>query len=396
MGSVLMTQPLTLTMFTLWAILLAICCVAFAAWGTFTRKEHVTGRIALKQPVSKIYAPAVGTVLRKFVNEGEPVKKGQVLFLISTERATKRENIQSSISEELLNNKKRLIAELSTQQRISSEEQIALESKLRDLNRQLDILREEIATQVQRVALSESTLSRFHDLSASKFVSAAQVNDREKEKLDQDSRLQTLRRNEVAIRADIESTSSALRNAPRLAQNRLSEIQRQISANEQEYFENEARREIAIRAVQDGQATAVLSEVGQTITPSTPMMSLLPVIKDFEAILYVPSRAIGLMRNGDKVQLRYEAFPYQKFGQYGGSIKSISRTALTPSELQTMSNEAETLYRVIVHIDKQKITAFGSEFELQDGMRLEADILLETRKLYEWMLEPIYTVKGKI
>jgi len=32
---------------------------------------------------------------------------------------------------------------------------------------------------------------------------------------------------------------------------------------------------------------------------------------------------------------------------------------------------------------------------LQAGMQLEADVELETRRLYEWVLDPLYTLTGK-
>jgi membrane fusion protein len=32
---------------------------------------------------------------------------------------------------------------------------------------------------------------------------------------------------------------------------------------------------------------------------------------------------------------------------------------------------------------------------LQPGMQLEADVELETRRLFEWVLEPLYTITGR-
>jgi membrane fusion protein len=33
---------------------------------------------------------------------------------------------------------------------------------------------------------------------------------------------------------------------------------------------------------------------------------------------------------------------------------------------------------------------------LQPGMKLEADVLLESRRLVEWMLEPLFSISGKM
>jgi membrane fusion protein len=36
------------------------------------------------------------------------------------------------------------------------------------------------------------------------------------------------------------------------------------------------------------------------------------------------------------------------------------------------------------------------KLQLQSGMRVEADLLHETRRLYEWVLEPIYAARSRL
>jgi len=52
-------------------------------------------------------------------------------------------------------------------------------------------------------------------------------------------------------------------------------------------------------------------------------------------------------------------------------------------------------YRITVELMRQTVTAYGEQVPLQPGMQLEADVTLETRRLYEWVLEPLYTITGK-
>jgi membrane fusion protein len=40
--------------------------------------------------------------------------------------------------------------------------------------------------------------------------------------------------------------------------------------------------------------------------------------------------------------------------------------------------------------------AFGKAFNLKSGMLFEADIMLEQRSLIEWLLEPIYSLRGRV
>ncbi|MFC0131557.1 HlyD family secretion protein [Massilia eurypsychrophila] len=119
-----------------------------------------------------------------------------------------------------------------------------------------------------------------------------------------------------------------------------------------------------------------------------------------QAHLYAPSRAIGFIRPEDNVLLRFQAFPYQKFGHTRGKVASISRTALLTNELAGVANGAtgytEPVYRITVILDRQAIVAYGTARPLQAGMLVDADILQERRKLYEWVLEPIYSLTGKL
>ena len=39
--------------------------------------------------------------------------------------------------------------------------------------------------------------------------------------------------------------------------------------------------------------------------------------------------------------------------------------------------------------------AYGRPEPLRPGMLLEADILGERRKLHEWLLEPLYSLRGR-
>jgi len=56
---------------------------------------------------------------------------------------------------------------------------------------------------------------------------------------------------------------------------------------------------------------------------------------------------------------------------------------------------AEPVYRITVRPARQSVTAYGDEVPLHPGMQLDADIALEKRRLYEWLLDPLYTITGK-
>jgi membrane fusion protein len=49
-----------------------------------------------------------------------------------------------------------------------------------------------------------------------------------------------------------------------------------------------------------------------------------------------------------------------------------------------------------VALESQTVQAYGEPRGLLPGMAVEADVLGERRRLYEWVLEPLYALAGRI
>ena len=64
--------------------------------------------------------------------------------------------------------------------------------------------------------------------------------------------------------------------------------------------------------------------------------------------------------------------------------------------MQAIAQGGDPVYRVTVRIKSQAVAAYGQAHALKPGMLAEADIVQDTRKLWEWALEPIFSVSGKL
>ena len=93
--------------------------------------------------------------------------------------------------------------------------------------------------------------------------------------------------------------------------------------------------------------------------------------------------------------LRYDAFPYERFGQYHGRIVDIGRNVWSPGDRVGPLSAKEPVYRVDVGLDKQSVAALDQEFPLRPGMSVNADLLLEKRTLFEWIFEPVIKLKER-
>ncbi len=395
-GHILLAQPVAGWVFATISMLVVACLIVALAFVEYTRKERVVGQLYLDKGSVKVYAQGTGVMTSKLFNDGDLVEAGQVLFTINAERSTKLGATQDEITKQIAARKTALEAEKIKQRRISSEEEMAFKRRVQDVQAELEKVKTEQTTQVRRVALSKNAVQRSKELQAQQFVSQADVDQKEHDLLEQQSRLQSLERTSLALLKDLNSILSDLRNAPLRSINRSSEFDRQIALLAQDGLDSESRRELQVLAPQAGKVTASLVEIGQIVAPNSPLVSILPQNAKLEAQLYLPSRAIGFVELGQTVQLRYEAYPYQKFGQYEGKVKEISRTALSAEELKLHIASKEVLYLVKVALKTQQVMAYGKPSALQDGMQLDADVLIDTRKLYEWVLEPLYSLTGKL
>ena len=172
-------------------------------------------------------------------------------------------------------------------------------------------------------------------------------------------------------------------------------LRNELSNVEQRLTEIDSRRAFVIRAPVAGRVTSIEASVGKIAEPNQLQLEIVPENSTLKADVFVPSRSIGFVRVGERVSVRYEAFPYQHFGRYQGTIAEISQNILMGAELSsTPVPLQEPVYRVTVALDRQDVDAYGNKVSLQPGMLLKSDIILDRRSLMRWILDPLFAVRG--
>ena len=112
---------------------------------------------------------------------------------------------------------------------------------------------------------------------------------------------------------------------------------------------------------------------------------------------------VGDIDKSQAVQLRYAAYPYQKFSMSNGAVTKISRSPYVVQALPTyiaatlagIAQAGDPIHHVIVRIKDQAVLAYGLAHTLRAGMLAEVDVVLETKKPREWAPEPAFSVSGK-
>lgn len=397
MGEILLIQPISYKVYTMAAVAIALCLVLILTIGSYTRRTTVTGMLVPDTGMVRVTALQAGVLNERFVQEGQFVERGQVLFNISGERQLNEGGLEDQYAGQLQKRNALLREEIDKIQRIKTEELQAKKQTLQNLRNESDRLQQAKRLQQERLKLAESSEKRYRELSQGELVSTDQYEQRVADRIEQSSRVSAIERDLVRTKREIDGVLADELGTELKYDNQVSQMEREIASNQQELLMSEGRKSFQVVANESGVATAPLVYVGQSVEAGKLLMSLVPEGSTLIAHLYVPSRSSGFVQPGMPVKMRMQAYPYQKFGQVSGSVISISRTSLLPNELNLgqSSQSNEPLFVVSVALETQSVFANGMEQLLQAGMLLEADLMNEERKLYEWALEPLFSVSGK-
>ena len=161
-----------------------------------------------------------------------------------------------------------------------------------------------------------------------------------------------------------------------------SRLQRDIAAQE-------TQRMLVLQSPITGKIASVEVVPGNAVRPYELLATILPDGYVLMAEVYVRSRAVGMVRRGQVVNLVYDAFPARQFGVATGRVESVADYVLLPGDLPSTFQISEATYKVRIALDELVVHDSAQAYELRPGMLLAAEILLEERSLLEWLLAPL-------
>lgn len=402
-GKVMLTRTWSYPVLTAFLCSLLLVIIVFSLMFGFTRKETVSGMVVPNQGLIRLAAPQSGILTHSHVKEGQQVMAGQALFVLLSERNSQQGAIQANINATLNQRIDYLQREMEQSRQQNTHKQQELNLRLANLRASLQVLANDLTHQRKRVQLIRDVADRIATLEKSGTVSKLALNEKTAEAMEQESRLAAIELQQLTLQREVTTLEAQRQDLPHQAEREISSINRNIEELKQQISESEAKREIVIRAEQTGTISAITVNLGQAITADQGMASLVPHGSILEVELYAPTRAAGFVQVGTPVLLRYEAFPYQKFGQFRATVREISQNTLPLGDLQNIgaafvnqnynaSNAAEPVYRIRVALAEQSIQAYGRLHPLKPGMQLAASLVLEQRTVAEWALAPLYGI----
>lgn len=392
-GEVVLGQPLATRMIAAALLLVIVAAGAWIVLGSFARIESAPGLLVTEAPSAKVVAAVPGVVTSLTVEEGSRVARGDKLAVITLERRAEDGAALAGAGLATIRSRMALSqaqiglagARLASERRRLSSAVAAAEGQAAQLSGQ-------IAIQEEIVGSNQRLFEQMGAVVERGFVSKVEYERRRQSYLNARQSLNALAQQRAAAGSEAAQARAQLAGLEAEGATQVNDIRASMAALEQQDAQLRGEQGYVLTAPIAGRVTALQTAEGRTASPALPLMTIVPEGSALRADVYAPTRAIGFVRAGQETRLLFDAFPYQRFGSFGGRIEGVSRIVIDPRETDIPLKLEEPVYRVTVRLDRQHAEAFGERLPLQPGMTLKANIVLERQSFLDWLLAPFRAV----
>lgn len=375
--------------------------IIFIIEGSYTRRVKVSGEITTYPRAVNIYSSVQGFVVKQFVNEGSIINKGDPIYQIDVSKSTSS-GVVSDNQRKYIENKLVRINQMIARVKENKQTTLAVLQKqkiqyIETFKRSSDIIKRA----EEGIKIMKENMENYRLYRAKGLVTNDQLNSYiSSYYLQQNSFLGLSGQNDQDALQITRLESQILIQAADF-DNRIYQLELQYYELQKELLNTDIGGEIIVRALSDGKIDSLSVTIGQMVKIGDSLLQILPQkIEHYYLIIWVPNDAVPYISVGDKVNVRYEAFPSEKFGQFSATVELISKTPASPQEMQTYQGAPKNspivsfpYYKIIVKPEKQAIFYDEKTLYLENGMKAQSTLFLENRKIYQWMISPFYDMQ---
>ncbi|NEV63337.1 HlyD family efflux transporter periplasmic adaptor subunit [Thiorhodococcus minor] len=433
--AILTAEPSRLIQATL--LVIAGLLVAALAWAFIGRADvmvTVSGALEPEGEVRRVYAPVEGELVDLYVAEGTPVTAGDVMARLNARRAV--EVAANALDAEIALSEAEFRVEqfpqtkvLKLEEAASLQRQIEIERAAheRRLAEGMSRLTEANKARLEEARTSLEQANRARDLALSDYqkyqrlfnsaggggVARKEVEDRraaydaaEAEARVAEAKLSELElelsRAYASARTELETSDQKL-NALKLERARLlkdlEQEEKRIDAELQSArLRAQATRRVSFENIDDENFLRVLAPVsgivtdlavtqpGQQVNANAPLGSIAPSDARPLLVVEVPERDRGFLREGQTAKLKFNAFPYQRYGQITGIVEYLAPAA------QLSPQTKEPVYEARISLERDRFEVDDQVYPLRYGMIATAEIVVRERRLIDLALDPLRNI----
>jgi HlyD family secretion protein len=408
----------------LWALVLLL--LGLVVWAVFGKLDIVAvaeGKL-VPQSYVKIVQPAESGVIKEIlVREGDQVRAGQVLIrmdaLITDADARA---IQTDLQRHQLT-LRRVDAELAdvplqllagdpphlaaAAQAQYRANRAAFQAALAEEKSRLAKAKQDLGAAVEIQRKYSEVLPHYREqekafekLGKDGFAGGVMVSDKKRERIEKEQEFNTQAHMIESARAGVQQSEMKLVEIDSDYRRQLhverSEAQGAFDKLAQELAKQTHRKEqLELKATQDSVVKDLATHsIGTVVQPGTVLLTLVPRHETLRAEVWLSNEDIGFVKQGQAVRLKFAAFPFQKYGMVEGVVEHIGADAVDSATNESAPSarpgeSAVLTYKVLVALKAAELKADGTRFPLSAGMQANAEILLGTRTVLEYLLSPV-------
>ena len=370
-------------------MLLVVIAIAWSILGKIDIVVNATGKIIPSGYTKTIASVDVASVRALHVKEGQLVKAGEVLIELDTSTPdAEHDKAMGDVSVATLQiaRSRALIAaidhltppHLVQPSGVTEAEwqaaKLHLDGQYRDFRAKLARINDEIQRYAQALPLATQRANDYHELAQQHDVSTHAYLEKEQARIDLEGQLADARSQRIAL---IDQTRKEAYDA-------LTEGSKIAAASGQDAKRAEAHSQLLqLTAPVDGTVQQLtVHTVGGVVPAAQPLMQIVPQENGVEVEAFMENKDVGFVEEGQRAEVKIDAFEYTKYGTIPAKVTHVSRDAI-------QDEKKGLIYSIKVALGKSRLQVEGKDMPLSAGMSVNVEIKTGTRRINEYVLSPL-------
>lgn len=382
-----------------------VLLLLFLTFANYTRRINVNAEVITQPYTINLFSPQQGVISRLLVQNGQQVEAGMPLYQIDVSQVSQSGNVSTSTLD-AINKQRRQLDDIIAQQRNNKTATLAnLQQQLDQYTRAQVGLNNMVASAKEGLTSMGKSLDSYSDSLKKGLITTDQLNNQRYLYYQQQSAYQSLTAQVIQQSLQISNLQSEKVTKAADFDNEISQSLYQQQGLDRELAQANAKNLIMITAPTAGNISSLSVTPGQMVNAGDSLVQLVPQSEhDFYLVAWLPDASRPYVHLGEKINVSYAAFPFQKYGQFPGKIISVASAPSTAKEMAgyvsaphvNAATADGSYFKAIVSLDRGSLLWHGQPLALSSGMQAESTLFLEQRPLYQWMLSPYYSLKKSI
>ena len=376
-----------------WTGRLLIAMVVFTLlWSIFGRIDIVvnaTGKVIPSARTKTIGSIDVASVRALYVTEGQEVKAGDVLIELDSSSSDAEHDKAVDSAAQAGFQVARSMAMVWAVERLQPPQLGAvqggspaqwqaakqqLDGQYRDFHAKLTRFDGEIARYATSLSLAAQRADDFKALLPDRTVSMHAWLEKEQLKVDLEGQLLEAKNQRAALIAQTRKE----------AHDAMTEGSKIIVASDKDQRRaGEHSKLLKLIAPVDGTVQQLtVHTVGGVVPAAQALMQIVPKENLVEIEAFLENKDMGFVHNGQKAEVKIDAFDYTKYGTLNATVKHVSQDAI-------QDEKKGLIYATKIVLDRSSMVVDGRTLPLSAGMSVNVEIKTGTRRVIEFVLSPL-------